>query len=140
MLKLNLALAAMTLCASGTYATEGPEAADATVKGSLDKEVIRRVIRQHIGEVKQCYVAELRNNNRLAGRVMVNFTIGPDGRVTESRVEQSTLGSPPCEKCIADAVHGWEFPKPRGGKVVVTYPFLLAATEPAAEPAGGAKQ
>lgn len=102
----------------------------AEAKGSLDKDVIRRVMRAHIGEVKQCYEAQLAKDKDLAGKVMVRFTIGTDGKVTESGIESTSLKSPAAEKCIADAVLGWEFPKPQGGKVVVSYPFVLASSEP----------
>lgn len=130
MFKKILVLAAVTFLANGLSALAGPGAEEATVHGSLDKEVIRRVIRQHLGEVKQCYEDQLKKDPSLAGRVMARFTIGADGKVTESGIEETSLKSPACEKCIADAVRGWEFPKPRGGKVVVSYPFVLAASEP----------
>ncbi len=130
MFKKTLIVAALTLVASGSPALAGPGAEEASVQGSLDKEVIRRVIRQHIGEVKLCYEEQLKTNPSLAGRVMAHFTIGPDGKVTDSSIQETSLKSPACEKCIADAVRGWEFPKPRGGKVVVSYPFVLAASEP----------
>ena len=42
-----------------------------------------------------------------------------------SIVQSSTLGNPGVEQCIAGAVRRWEFPKPQGGIVVVTYPFVL---------------
>ena len=61
----------------------------------------------------------------LQGRVMVQFTIAPTGQVAASIVQSSTMGNPPVEQCIANAVRRWEFPKPQGGIVVVTYPFVL---------------
>ena len=45
------------------------------VRGSLDKEIIRRIIRRHINEVKFCYERELVKSPNLMGRVMVQFTI-----------------------------------------------------------------
>jgi TonB family protein len=97
----------------------------AEVRGSLDKELIRRIIRRHINEVKFCYERELTRNAELQGRVMVQFTIGGNGAVMASIVQSSTLGNPGVEQCIAGAVRRWEFPKPQGGIVVVTYPFVL---------------
>jgi len=47
----------------------------AEVRGSLDKELIRRIIRRHINEVKFCYERELTRNADLQGRVMVQFTM-----------------------------------------------------------------
>jgi TonB family protein len=97
----------------------------AEVRGSLDKELIRRIIRRHLNEVKFCYEKELTRNPNLQGRVMVQFTISPTGSVVASIVQSSTMGNPIVEQCIAAAVRRWEFPKPQGGIVVVTYPFVL---------------
>ena len=97
----------------------------ADVHGSLDKEAIRGIIRRHINEVRFCYERELTRTPNMEGRVMVNFTIGPTGAVLASIVQSSTLGNPTVEQCIAGALRRWEFPRPQGGIVVVTYPFIL---------------
>ena len=62
-------------------------------------------------------------------RVMVQFTIGANGQVMTSIVQSSTMGNPTVEQCIAGAVRRWEFPKPQGGIVIVTYPFVLKAAD-----------
>lgn len=130
---LPLALAALTIFAGVADATQESEDASATVKGPLAKATIRRVVQQHLGDVKQCYEAELARNQRLAGRVMVSFIIAPSGQVTDSRITQSTLGSASAEKCIAEAVRGWAFPPPEGRQVAVSYPFVLAPSPPGPE-------
>jgi TonB family protein len=101
----------------------------AEVRGSLDKELIRRIIRRHINEVKFCYEKELTRQPNLQGRVMVQFTIGATGQVISSVVQSSTMGNAVVEQCIAGAVRRWEFPKPQGGIVIVTYPFVLKASD-----------
>jgi len=99
-----------------------------TVRGALDKEIIRRVIRRHINEVRYCYERELTADPSLAGRIAVQFTISGVGQVVTSVVQSSTVGNPAVEMCIANAVKRWIFPRPEGGGVVmVTYPFLLRA-------------
>ena len=57
---------------------------------------------------------------------MVRFTIDPSGKVTESAIQESCSIIHAREGCIRDAVRTWIFPKPQGGKVVVSYPFVLA--------------
>jgi TonB family protein len=128
MQKLTLAIAVGMLISTGGYAKEGSEAGGAVVKGSLSKDIIRDVIVKHIGEVKNCYEPELDKNKDLAGKVMTHFIIGTEGKVTESKIEQTTLRNEKVEKCIAEAIRAWQFPKPQGGVVTVTYPFVLAAT------------
>ncbi|MBO6939658.1 MAG: TonB family protein [Deltaproteobacteria bacterium] len=101
---------------------------NADVRGSLSKEVIRRVIRRHINEVKFCYEQQLNQRPDLEGRVTVRFIISPTGAVQNALVQQSTLGNQAVEGCIAAAVRRWTFPAPDGGGIViVNYPFMLNA-------------
>ncbi|MDZ4696946.1 MAG: TonB family protein [Deltaproteobacteria bacterium] len=103
----------------------------AAVRGSLDKEIIRRIIRRHINEVKFCYEQELVKSPELQGRIAVNFTIAATGQVVASVMQDSTLSNRRVESCVVAAVRRWEFPKPNGGGIViVTYPFVF-------NPAGG---
>ena len=92
----------------------------------LDKEIIRNVIRYHLGEVRTCFEQALIRRPTLAGRVTVRFTISPEGTVTSATVEKTTLGDANVEKCITSCVATWVFPKPlRGRFVLVSYPFIL---------------
>ena len=98
----------------------------AQVRGALDKQIIRRIIRRHINEVKYCYQKELQTRPGLDGRVVILFTIAGTGQVVMARVQQSTMKNRNVETCIARAVRRWLFPKPRGGGIViVSYPFVL---------------
>jgi hypothetical protein len=100
--------------------------AKAHVKGSLDKDIIRRIVRAHINEVRYCYNQGLARDPTLAGKVSINFTIGPTGSVPVTMVANSTIKDEAVSNCIAKAVKRWTFPKPiGGGVVVVTYPFVL---------------
>jgi TonB family protein len=104
-----------------------PDVVPATVqvRGSLDKEFIRRVVRRHLNEVKFCYERELPRNPDLHGRVTTQFTISESGVVLAAVVQQSTLNHPGVEACIVDAVRRWEFPAVPGGQIVVSYPFVF---------------
>jgi TonB family protein len=98
------------------------------VRGSLDKEIIRRIIRRHINEVKYCYETELTKKADLSGRVAVQFTIAATGQVIASVLQSSTMGNIRVENCVVQAVRRWEFPKPMGGGIViVSYPFNFQA-------------
>lgn len=100
------------------------------VQGSLDKEVVRRVIRAHLNQVKYCYQKGLLRQPKLQGTVRIQFTIAPDGTVAASRVMRSDLDDPAVGTCIASAVRSWRFPRPKGGGVVViNYPFRLRPTQ-----------
>jgi TonB family protein len=102
----------------------------AIVRGSLDKEIIRRIIRRHLNEVQYCYEQELTRTPTLGGRITVQFTIAPSGQVVASLLKNSTVGSTHVENCTVQAVRRWEFPRPLdGGSATVTYPFVLTPAD-----------
>lgn len=110
--------------------TRVPQAriAKETFSGNIDKEVIRRVVRAHINEVRGCYDQGLARKPNLTGRVAIQFTIGPGGNVPASAVAESSLDDGATEQCIARAVKRWRFPTgTTGGHAIVTYPFVLTA-------------
>lgn len=113
--------------------------AKATVTGALDRDIIRRIVRAHINEVRYCYNQGLARDPGLGGRVAVNFTIDGDGKVPVSVVGESTLKDDVVATCIALAVKRWTFPKPKSGTVEVNYPFVLDSDHaPVAGEAGSA--
>lgn len=100
-------------------AKSGPPA-----RGSLDKKVIKDVIREHHGEVRACYEVELVKQPDLTGRVLSQFTISATGNVVAVVLRDSTVGNPAIEECLRRRLLTWTFPKPRGGgNVDVVYAF-----------------
>jgi TonB family protein len=104
----------------------GITSSEPTVMGSLDKELIRKVIHANRGQIRFCYESQLNRFPKLEGKVAVKFVISPSGTVASSTVAQSTVGNAELETCVAGRVRTWVFPKPKGGGVViVTYPFIF---------------
>ncbi len=99
--------------------------AKATVSGALDRDIIRRIVRAHINEVRYCYNQGLARDPALRGRVAGNLTIDGAGKVSAAGVGESTLRDAAVGTCIAAAVKRWTFPKPKSGTVEVSYPFVL---------------
>ena len=132
------AQAAPASATTSDTATVSPEPARAiatttgsTGSGSLDKDVIQRVIREHNPQVQGCYERELENAPRLAGNLTVRFTISPTGGVTASEVVQSHGPNAALERCVASQMLTWAFPKPIGGMVRASYRFVFKQAEPA---------
>ena len=90
----------------------------------IDKEIVRRIVRQHRNEVRFCYERALGARPDLAGRVVTSFTIGATGRVLGAAVAESSLADREVEGCIAAAVRRWEFPA-SSQLAIVSYPFVL---------------
>lgn len=105
----------------------GITSSEPMVMGSLDKELIRKVIHANRGQIRYCYESQLNRFPKLNGKVAVKFVISPTGSVSTSSVAQTTVGNAELEACVAGRVRTWTFPKPKGGGVViVTYPFIFA--------------
>lgn len=96
------------------------------VQGAIDPALIRKVIQENKNAIKYCYERELQVKKDLSGTIKTQFMIGSEGRVTVAVVKESTMGSPNVENCIVGKIRGLEFPKPKGGGiVVVNYPFTF---------------
>ncbi len=104
-----------------------PVIGKADVQGTLDKAIIRRVVRRHLNEVKYCYQQALPRRPTLEGRLVTQFTIAPSGQVLAAFIQSSTLRAVEVEACVVNAVKRWEFPAPNhGGLAMVSYPFSFA--------------
>ncbi len=94
--------------------------------GELDQAVIKKVINGNLGRFKYCYERELGPSPSLKGKVVVKFTISPSGTVSKASIASSSLGSKNVEGCVLKVAKKLRFPKPKGGSVVVSYPFMFA--------------
>lgn len=102
-----------------------PEAPPPSASGTLEKGLIRRVIRGATPRIRFCYEKALMKRPELFGKVVAKFVIGTNGRVREAEIETSTMQAPEVESCIARTLSRLRFPAPTGGEVVVRYPFVL---------------
>lgn len=98
---------------------------DVYIVGNIPREVIAKIINDNIGRIKYCYERQLQVQPKLAGKILVEWVIGLEGRVTSTRLKSSSMGSPPVEQCVQGVIRTLPFPKPGGGVVQVTYPFLF---------------
>lgn len=101
---------------------------EAEAVGGLDKALIAAVVQANIGQIKHCYERQLLVDNSLAGKVVAGWVIDAQGSVSDTSIKKTTLNSTPVENCIQARIKTWKFPQPKGGgKVIVSYPFLLKA-------------
>lgn len=100
--------------------------AKAKVEGGLDRDIVRRIVRAHINEVRKCYDVALEDDPDLEDRVTVSFTIGASGKVASASAT-SRESNEGLESCLGKAAKRWKFPKPiDGADVEVEYPFVLS--------------
>jgi hypothetical protein len=98
---------------------------NATAVGDLDKNTIRRYVRQKLSQIEYCYQKQLTVKPSLAGTVNTQFTIDGNGRVIASKA--AGLGDGEVEGCVAGVIRSIQFPKPAGGGIVnvTSYPFTF---------------
>lgn len=118
------------LSGKGTRAVGGlvqkvPQAMRSVGQGQLDRDEIQKVINKGIGQIQRCYERELLKSPGLAGKVQVEWTIAMSGAVKSARQQFTDMNSTAVVSCILAAIKTWQFPQPRGGEVVVSYPFIF---------------
>jgi hypothetical protein len=101
---------------------------DAEFSGSIDREAIRRVIRENLKLFENCYNQALRRNSDAYGKVEITWNIEERGRATKAFVKSNSVGDKPMGECIARVIRGLTFPEPPPDQVAqVTYPFVFAS-------------
>lgn len=119
--------------------TEGP-----STVGTFERVVVRseRLTRGEIDDVvtrdwrriRFCYQRALLARPELAGKIVIAFVIGADGRVYAASLAESTMGAPDVEGCIVERFRALRFPPTGGGgQVKVRYPFVFAPCTDRAE-------
>jgi len=98
------------------------------ILGSLDRNAIDAAIKRNLNKIRYCYERALQKDPTLAGKVVVQFTIGADGTVTQAGIQSTTLNHEPVESCMVGRFEQMLFPAPAGGGVVIVrYPFVFSA-------------
>ncbi|MDP1919678.1 MAG: TonB family protein [Myxococcales bacterium] len=102
-----------------------PSAPADSASGVLAREAISSVIKKD-PSIRQCFELAVKNQRRLQGKVTVKFVIGTQGKVTSAAVQDTTVANAGLEGCVVARVRRFVFPKPTGGAVAVSYPFLFS--------------
>jgi TonB family protein len=103
-----------------------PSLALAEDKAVTDQE-IRQTVDSHMSDLKAC----MQQHGAATGKLVVEFTIQPDGKVSDSKVGTASSNGK-LDACIASGFKKWSFPKPRGGKLWVSaYPITFSVPKEA---------
>jgi len=93
---------------------------------TVDREGLARYVKSRLKAITSCYEKELKRNPSLKGRVVVRFTIKPDGRTSDVDVEENTVGSDAVGACIKTLIRTWTFPFKPEEETTVAYPFVFS--------------
>jgi outer membrane biosynthesis protein TonB len=94
--------------------------------GKLNSDSISRTIKRYSGRIQRCYERQLKVDSKASGKVVVNFTIGKAGRVTQAKSINNSVGGG-VGGCVASVIQGLRFPRPKGGSVIVNKSFVFEA-------------
>jgi len=93
--------------------------------GGMSREAVKRIIDQHLDEISYCYESALIADPSIMGKIVYEWKILLSGKVGEVRIKSSSIKSSDIHSCIKQAIKSWQFPKPRGSEVIVSYPFIF---------------
>ncbi len=101
---------------------------EAEFVGSIDKEAIRRIIQANKNSIRACYERSLQRKPDLYGKLVLEWDIEEQGRVTRTSVKSNTLGDSQVANCIMGRIKELKFPEPPPDTVGrVTFPFVFSS-------------
>ena len=98
-------------------------------RASRPYEEIELIFQKNKGRIFSLYNRALRKDPSLQGKIVLELTIAPSGKVTKVRIVSSELNNPELERKLIARVKGFRF-KPRSdvGTLVVKYPIHFLPT------------
>lgn len=92
---------------------------ETVVLGSMDPELLRKILREYLPQFRHCYQQELERSEDAKGVVDLNFRIGKAGKVTSAKVKSKKAKfSKSGTNCMVGVLRLIDFPKPKGGGMV----------------------
>lgn len=92
-------------------------------KVSRTENEIERVFQKNKGAIYNIYNRALRKDPTLEGKVIVELTISPNGRVVECRIISSELSAPALERKIIARIKLFKFKPSAADTVTIKYPI-----------------
>ncbi|MDZ7261828.1 MAG: AgmX/PglI C-terminal domain-containing protein [candidate division KSB1 bacterium] len=90
-------------------ATVSPVEDDEGVKiVNRDPDKVSEVVNSHNAAIQYCYQRELKQNPELKGKLVIRFTIAPEGYVKEAKIISSTLNNRNVEQCVLSRIRRWD--------------------------------
>jgi hypothetical protein len=92
---------------------------ETVIVGSMDPDIIRKILRDHIPQFRYCYQNELQKAaSNFSGVLKMVFNIGASGNVTQAGVEGASSLPSSVKGCVINVLRGIQFPQPAGGGTV----------------------
>jgi outer membrane biosynthesis protein TonB len=94
--------------------------------GGLDKDAIRKALRENRRAIANCYETALLTKRQLDGRMTFRWVISIEGAVTSIKLQNSEIAMPTFEACVESVIKSIKFPQsPNKSTTTVIYPFAF---------------
>lgn len=96
--------------------------------GTLEDSSILKTLSKYLEKFQYCYEKALLTNPNIAGTLTMEWTIGNGGGTSGAKVVRSELNSDSLHSCMSRELHKIKFQPPKGGSVIVKYPFSFSSS------------
>lgn len=118
----KLAVVLLMFVLGGCATASSPDKPADEISAGMDKEAIRKAIRENLVPIRHCYEKELKVKPKLAGRLVLEWDVEDKGKVTKVNVKRSVDSE--VDRCVSDVIKGTKFPEPPKGTVGrIAFPF-----------------
>jgi len=116
---------------AGASSTPAPSLPAGSAPDEEQKDYIRAAVHELIPMLTDCYNEGVERDPKIAGTVVVEFTLEGDpdigGVIGDSKIDPdpsaSSLADPQVRECIQQTMYGLQLDPPKAGLVKVRYPF-----------------
>ncbi len=96
--------------------------------GQISEAAVERVLSKYQAKLQYCYEKALLSDSSLAGTILMQWVISTSGSVSDVQVVRSQMNHAGLNQCISNILAGIHFPSPKGGAVILKFPFAFSSS------------
>jgi hypothetical protein len=93
----------------------------------LSAKAVTDVIAENSSSAALCLAESMRRSTVPPGRMEIEITILPSGRVSDARTSTGRYAGTQFASCVTRRIHNWRFPSFAGDPVTVVYPYIVSS-------------
>ena len=101
----------------------GPDALE--LDGQLDQAEVARMIRKKLPQLQACYTKALKRDASLAGKILLELTVGETGKVVDAVIEEDSVDSQSVNTCLLRRARSWRFAVRLDSEAIVGIPLIF---------------
>ncbi len=95
----------------------------------LSLDAIHTNIVSHRADVDRCLAAAIERGEKNTGRMLVQMTLDPWGKVAENHIKSDQFNRSSLGRCVLNTMKGWRFPGFSGNPITVAFPLNVLGPE-----------